>query len=374
MDHIGIITIPDYNNYGNRLQNYAVKHIFENMGFKVSSLELNDPNFEKYKERKYKLLLKKSRLLPVVFLYEMLTGGYKKAKRDQCFEKFTLEYLNVDYEPVFNENIKKKLLNKYSYFVLGSDQIWHPHVNNTPFLYFAKFSPQNRIIYFAPSFGVNDLPQNYIDIVRDGINDAECISVREKSGQKIIKDVIGKDAELLIDPTLMLDSSEWEKISKKPSKFPSHKYILKCFLGHVNDEYEGTIKKISDKLGKRIFTIADKTKSYGYTTGPQEFIYCIMNSDFVVTDSFHTVVFAILFNKPFVVFSRLDENGKSAGLDSRIDDLIANLNLTDRKYSESLCTNLEYCDFSSVPYFISSERKRVEEYLNKCLGTSQEHN
>ena len=136
MKRIGIITIPDYNNYGNRLQNYAVKCYFEEHGFLVNTLELNDELFDKKKERKYKLLLKKFHLFFVLYAFEVLKGGVSKARRYMCFEKFTQKYLAVKYSPNWDASINKKIAEGYDYIVLGSDQIWHPHVNSTPTLFF----------------------------------------------------------------------------------------------------------------------------------------------------------------------------------------------------------------------------------------------
>lgn len=130
MRKIGIITIPDYNNYGNRLQNYAVKNFFEKKGYYVETLEMNDPDFQKYKARKQKLQLKKRKMLNVIFLFEMLKGGIDKAKRERKFEEFTLKYLNVEYIPEYNDKIINYVNEKFDFFVLGSDQIWHPYVND----------------------------------------------------------------------------------------------------------------------------------------------------------------------------------------------------------------------------------------------------
>lgn len=100
---IGIITIPDYNNYGNRLQNYAVKRVFEQYGFTVDTLELNDPVFTHYQERKKKLLLKKFRLTGLVRLRERIKKGRSAAKRYTAFQSFTQKYLHTRYEPTWSE-------------------------------------------------------------------------------------------------------------------------------------------------------------------------------------------------------------------------------------------------------------------------------
>ena len=367
MDSVGIITIPDYNNYGNRLQNYAVKTIFEKRGYRVYTLEMNDSAFEKYEQRKYKLWLRKYKIRPLIFFYEVLKCGITKARRERLFEKFSVQYLNIKYEPIYNKRVVNNLLKEISFFVLGSDQIWHPYINDTPNLYFAKFVPPKRRIYFSPSFGVEELSNKYQQIVFDGLNDAIDISVREPAGQRIIEQILGKKATILIDPTLMLDAEDWKKVAKKPHNLWDEDYLLKCFLGPINREYGDVIKNIESETGLKTYTLANKEYTPGYVTGPSEFVYSIMNSKLVLTDSFHAVVFSILLNKPFVVFSRLKDNGENAGLDSRVDELLTKMKLESRKYVGDFNISLFECDFEYVQEVLDRERTLVEQFLDKNI-------
>ena len=120
MRKVGIITIPDYNNYGNRLQNYAVKKYFENKGFKVETLEMNDKSFGQRKARKIKLYLKKAHLTFLIFLFKVFSKGKNSAFRYLQFEKFTRKYLNVKYIPQWEDAVVTKIGNEYSYIVLDT--------------------------------------------------------------------------------------------------------------------------------------------------------------------------------------------------------------------------------------------------------------
>ncbi|MDF2608757.1 MAG: hypothetical protein K0R92_231 [Lachnospiraceae bacterium] len=364
MKKVGIITIPDYNNYGNRLQNYAVKRVFEKLGYTVETLELNDKAFPNYKARKWKLWLKKIKLFPIVFLFIWLKEGFYKAQRYKCFEKFTLRYLSVTFTPTYNESIVNNLKNEYSYFVLGSDQIWHPHINSTPTLYFGEFAKQVQRICFAPSFGVTKISDKYRDIVIKYLVNINKLSVREESGAKIIKEITGRDATVLIDPTMMLNAEEWDEIAQCPKNKPKQKYILGCFLGHMNTEYKEYINEVSLKIGVTIFHIAQINNKEGYVTGPSEFIWYLKNSAIVCTDSFHTVVFAILFNKPFIVFPRLTEDNISDGLDSRLDTLLNKFCLTNRKNGLVDKNSLFTCDYGNVRKTLNHEREQVYNFFS----------
>ena len=359
MKKIGIITIPDYNNYGNRLQNYAVKRFFENKGYDVVTLEMNDPKFEKYKARKFKLRLKKNNMLGFVFLFEMVKGGIHKAKRDLRFEKFTKKYLNVRYIPEYTKKQIENLNKEFSYFSLGSDQIWHPYVNTTPNLYFASFTEEDKKIYFSPSFGVEKIPNDYAELLKERLKNAKHLTVREVAGAKIIKEVLGKEAQVLFDPTLLIEKKEWDLIAKRPKGMEKGKYIASCFLGPKNEEYREKIKEINKENGISVFNLADPKMKNGYITGPSEFVYTIKNAEIVLTDSFHAVVFCILYHKQFIVFSRLNDKGEPAGLDSRIDDLLRKLHLTEYKYERNKKWDLEKIDFNFADEVIEKEKDRV---------------
>ena len=364
---IGIITIPDYNNYGNRLQNYAVKKCFCKRGYETVTLEMNDSSFKKYKARKYKLILKKYRLTMGVFLFEALTGGCAKAKRELYFEKFTKRFLNVEYIPEYTEEEISKLNRAIDYFVLGSDQIWHPIVNDTPNLYFARFTQPNRIIYFAPSFGVKELPSDYAEIVKRELGSAICLSVRETEGAEIINKLTGKKAEVLMDPTLMLNADDWSKIEQRPKDLKDEKYVLCYFLGKTSQEYEEQIGFAKEKFGSEVYYLADPTKDKGYENGPSEFLYCVHHAQMILTDSFHAAVFSIIFHKAFSVFSRLDQNYKNAGLDSRLDTLLSKLKIENHKYNtgNGLCFDTDYVFSDEI---IDIEKKKTEHFIQVSIN------
>lgn len=362
MNRVGIITIPDYNNYGNRLQNYAVREYFCKKGYETVTLEMNDFAFKKYKARKYKLFLKKYGLTMGVFLFEALTGGCLKAKRELYFEKFTKQFLNVKYIPEYTEELIVELNHKIDYFVLGSDQIWHPFVNDTPNLYFARFTQANRKIYFAPSFGVKELPLDYAEVVKKELSSAMYLSVREIEGAEIIKKLTGKQAEVLMDPTLMLAANEWSKIERRPKDLKDKKYILCYFLGEISPEYEAQIASAKKKYGAEVYYLADSTKDKGYVNGPSEFLYCIHHAQMILTDSFHAAVFSIIFHKVFNVFSRLNQDYNNAGLDSRVDTLLNKLKIGNHKYKteNGLCFDTDY---NSSDEIIESEKQKTEQFI-----------
>lgn len=367
MRKVGIITVPDYDNYGNRLQNYAVKEFFSEMGCSVDTLELNDVEFNKYKVRKLKLFIKKLKLRPLVYLFEFANGKFNKVKRYKKFEAFTENNLNVRYHPNGKLKNLKKIAQRYDYIVLGSDQIWHPTVMTTPNLFFATFAEPEKVLFFSPSFGLDHLESGYAQKVKTFLTDKTNLTVRESSGQKIIHELTSKQAMVLPDPTLCVDPGVWQKLAVPVKCIQQKPYILKYFLGNENDLYKDEFSRICSHYKADIFELAKKDCVSGYTTGPQEFLGAILNAEYVITDSFHAVVFCIIFHKSFTVFSRLNNMNEQEGLDSRIDGLLEKFQIKDRKFTFTDENDIGKIDSTGFDVTLESIKNNTTRYFDEIM-------
>mgnify|MGYP003317677163 CR=1 FL=1 len=117
----------------------------------------------------------------------------------------------------------------------------------------------------------------------------------------------------------MLYKEDWEKVMKKPESLKTDKFIIKSFLGNTSDDSWKEICRIAEERNCEIIDISDENSPY-FDMGPSEFLYLEKNAELVVTDSFHSCVFAILFSTPFVVFKR--EDNRVANMYSRIETLL----------------------------------------------------
>lgn len=357
-----IITIFDLTaNYGNRLQNYAVQNVLENMGFETESVSfLPDPlNFKcKVKHTLHKLTGYRMPGKKVFWKYGI--------PRQLVFRDFNKNYI----KSVRMTN-KKEIENiETDFFVVGSDQVWNPAwYNESPLkkdLFLLTFAKDFQKVSFSASFGVESLPDEWNGFFKNYLSRFNYISVREKAGANIVKNLTGREAEVLIDPTMMLTSDEWMKISKPPKNTDcSRPYILTYFLGGCSDERKKQIQKIADENSLKIYSLLDGDQPDIYLSGPSEFIYLISNAKLVVTDSFHACVFSFLFNKPFLVFNR---EGKRQDMMSRIENLLDILSL-QRKYVNSGCENEIFeCDYSEGFRRLEEERLKVKKFLKAALN------
>ena len=196
----------------------------------------------------------------------------------------------------------------------------------------------------------------------NGLNN---ISVREDRGKEIIQELTGRtDVEVLVDPTMLLNADEWDKVAKKPRELKNDKYILNYFLGELSEERNNEINRIAKENNCEVINILDKQSPF-YQTGPSEFLYLEKNAFLICTDSFHSSVFAILYNRPFIIFDREDKEVK---MNSRIETLISKFKLVNRNYNGKITQeNLEH-DYTEAYKILEKEREKSNRFLEKCLN------
>lgn len=344
MKKVGIVTINANSNFGNKLQNFALTKILENYDLNVTTIWHVSNTF-----------LIKEKIKSLFYFV-------KKFKRQKMFINYNKKYLNIKYV----KEISQKTNDLFDYFVVGSDQVWNYNFSDDYYLLFLKFAPKNKNISYAASFGVDLIPDNLTNTYFDGLSNIGYISVREDKGKEIAEKITNrKDIEVLIDPTMLLTSEEWDKTIKKPNRIKNEeKYILNYFLGELSNDKKMAIEKIAKENNCKIINILDKKDPF-YVSGPSEFLWLEKNAFLICTDSFHSSVFAILYNRPFIVFDREDNLVK---MNSRIETLISKLKLENRRYNGRNITekNLNH-NYDEAYKILEEERRKSENFLKRAL-------
>lgn len=352
---VGIITIVDNNNYGNRLQNLAVTKVLEDLGYHPETLVLN----QRKGSKKYILRAVRMLITPVRMYIKRTIKDQPTTMRIKKFKRFNAcNGISIRYLPFWSYEIK----NQYSYFVVGSDQIWNPTFDLGYGTEFLSFADKKQKVCFSPSFGVKNIPENKYQQFKDGLAGFEYISVRENGGAKIVYELTGKDSEVLVDPTLVVGKDTWCEIEKKPIFFEMDKgYIFEYFLGGCTKGTENLINSKSQEENLIRINVLDKT-SDAYCTDPAEFIYLIHHASAIVTDSFHAAVFSIVFGKDFMIWDRIGQEGMG-------DRIATLLELTKAIQKDSLpdggrffSTNREMVDS-----ILKNERNKVMNFLKKSM-------
>lgn len=345
MKKVGILTLFGEFNFGNRLQNYAVQEVLKKQGLEVETI-------------KY-----------IGLSAKMADTDTKQAiERLEKFKEFN-QYIKFADEILYVENkAPQQLIDNYDYIVIGSDQIWN-------FTYekifcdkiFGSFVQKDKRISFSASFGVNYTPKKETktyEICKKYLQEMKAISVREHAGVDIVKELTGRnDVELLIDPTMMLDKADWEKVMKRPKKLTKDKFILKSFLGNTHEGCYEQLKKIAEEQECEIIDISNPNSPF-YNVGPAEFLYLEKNAYLIATDSFHSCVFAMLFSTPFIVVERDDEE---ESMHSRIETLLSKFQLENRIYNGEINMERLQEDYQHIFPILEKERNKVIQFLDKAL-------
>lgn len=306
-----IFTINDYTNYGNRLQNYALFKILQDNGLEVYNAPqifckecyvcATDSPFKRIVKFLLPYSIWKKRIASVIY--------YTKDDRYKRFMEFAALY--GDAPKVIYVNKKKDILESIDasdvyYFVSGSDQVWNPDFFKNLYINMLGFASYQKKIAIAPSISVDTLEDWQKVEFQRYLPSFYALSCREKEGTDLIQEVTGLDCETLIDPTLMLDVYDWDKIIREPDFHETGKYILIYFLGKITPEYHKIISLIGKELNLKIVDVYDKSGKY-YQCGPSEFVWLIKNCELMLTDSFHGTVFSYIYDKPVKIFKRKDD-------------------------------------------------------------------
>ena len=346
---IGIVTITnDGFNFGNRLQNYALQTVLEQMGFDVDTLNRPIRGNQRFWWKRKKMVL--HYFIPYHRKIEHLKAG-----NFYFWNKRYIKWSDI----VTTDGVLPLLTKQYDYFVAGSDQIWNPKFiwGKDPYM-FLQFTRQEQRIAYAPSIGLDEISQESIQQYKDWWQGWRALSCREYSGAKIISKVINKEVPTLIDPTLLLSSNDdWKKLTKG-IKTPK-KYIFVYMLGDITGEHKEYIDTLSRENHCEIVDVMNNICYAG--CDPSKFVALIQHAERVIADSYHAMVFALLFHRPFTFIDRV---GWGMNMNSRVETLLDKFEIPIKQLDAISELNLDWNTFEQK---LDVERKKAIDYLKNAL-------
>lgn len=389
MKKVAIVSCYFQHNYGSMLQALATQMALKKLNIDNETINIEGFRHEIKKSKiKYfaraavtsDILLSKKGMVKNVLRRKVIKDDYSvnSKKRSERFEDFYKRYFNLSKRYNSIKELSTACQSTYSDVLVGSDQLWLP-ANIAADYYTLSFVPQNvNSIAYATSFGQSTLPSDSSKKASVFLKDIKNIGVREESGQKLIKDLTGRDVPVVCDPTILFSGKEWMDIQKK-EPIIKEPYILCYFLGN-NPPHREFAKRLRDVTGCKIVALVnldeyvksdnDYADFTPYDIDPADFLNLIRNSSYVCTDSFHCTVFSILYNKKFFTFRRYTRKTKTS-TNSRIDTLLKMAGLNNRLFNgdEDVKKLInQNIDFERANKRLQVEREKGYQFIRAALN------
>ncbi len=341
---IGLITFHWSTNYGAVLQAYALSETLKAQGAQVDIIDYYPRKFKK----NYFNAIKTRHI-------KKIKRRIKDVPKDKRIEQFRQKYFNRTNYYCSCKQLKRQLP-EYDCYICGSDQIWNMSYimhgeHRKTFVYFLDFAPKDKILAsYAASFGVKECDRSLKDGIKEQLMKLDFVSVRENTGVDIIKDMGIDDVCVVPDPTLLLEQQDYEELITDVGKMTGN------FVYILHNKYNDALE-IVDYLKSN-----GEELHYSDSESVEQWIANIKNAKRVITNSFHGVVFSILFRKQFVAVLI-----KNSGMNDRLLTLLEKLGLEDRIYNGDLSVIDKPIDWSMVENNLREYKKTGFDYINKII-------
>lgn len=351
---IGVISaysyIVDHINYGSLLQYYALQYYLKKEGFDIYWIRYRGAKTLKGEIRK--------KVKKVVFF----NREKEVTKIHKSFMNFCECYLEVSQNEYRTYMELVTICPKADVYITGSDQVWGGTDENN----YLNFVPAaKKKVSYAASFGVAEISAEKESVIKPWLETFDLVTVREKSGVEICNKM-GIRAQNVLDPTLLIEAEEYP-VSK--CKYSEMKYVLSYFV-NLNSDYNEQFNMISKyaerkKLDcyiigteKRLKNTPKKMKEI--FVNPLEWLSVFQSAEYIFTNSFHGVIFSIIFRKRFLF---IEQKGKTALQNERVQSVLKNLNLESRIYDPNKRVDSQISldiNWKNVEINLDEERKKTK--------------
>lgn len=348
---IGILTFHLAHNYGAVLQCYALQEVLSKMGHQVYVINYQQPYIiDQFKPK---------RLFGIrSFLKTLVKGNvkdyfYKSALpyiKDHKFKKFRNRFFRLTAACYTSNEIPDKDL-----YIIGSDQPWNPDLTGGPDLvYWGQFEKMERskIVTYAMSGSIEAIGKVGWDNIRHYCKKFDYLSFRETVLADRFTSLLEKRCFNSLDPTLLTTAQIW--VPMLNYKWQKRKYVLLYHVGGPNEIIDSMTLKAKEIAGQESLELIDASK---YLYSPSDFISLIKYAQYIVTASFHAMVFSIVFHKAFVVV----KTGQAS--DIRFNNLLSILEIEK--------TNLKDIDDISIP--IKPDYEKIDKRLEVMRKSSMDY-
>ena len=289
--NVGILTFQWANNYGALLQAHALCQALKSLGHQPRLIRFTPKNSRAPRWKGWGLNC--GREMPAF------------ARKRFRFERFRNNTLCLT-RPCDTTAELLRISRKLDALIVGSDQVWNGHIVGPDVArYFCDFvsSEDCTLISYAATFGDADQPHFTLHAAREHLPKFHHLSVRDDLTARLVEDLAGRRAELVVDPTLLHDFSDF------PVKAPVTGPYIACY--YVSSEHKAigreVVQRTRDALGLPVVAIGARKDELGADhslagIGPIEWVQAIHGASYLCTDSFHGTIFALKSETPFTAW------------------------------------------------------------------------
>ena len=305
---IALLNLPFDNNYGGNLQRYALMKVLENLGHDVTHINIRPkfglPWYKKPYSYTKRIIQKYILSKHDIIIFRERCEKKKYNKETVLSETFYNKYINHSARCYSIHEINSCTLENYEAYVVGSDQVWRKSMITKRGIRtnFLDFVDDNAIkIAYAVSFGIDTPEFSKAEQINLGklYGRFRGVSVREESAIKLChyyKWILPK-AQLVLDPTLLLSKEDYEYLINQANVENNTKGKIFCYVLDSSLKTNHTISIYSDKYNLEVVKMG---LCDSVNISIEQWLNNILNAEMVLTDSYHGVVFSVIFRRPFL--------------------------------------------------------------------------
>ena len=332
MKNIYTITCHNVYNYGAILQEYALLKYLNSNGHRAVGIRYKPDrlshhfSFTKVSSPRFN----KNVFLRFSYIVMKFPQRLALLKRKRNFDHFEKSYIPLTANVFQNDSAMYEHDFGGDVYIAGSDQIWNPmYGNGNDQNFYLGFVTDSHAIKasYAASTSVESLPREHKNLIKPWLENLDFISLREESSLGELQDM-GLHANHVLDPVFLLDRKSWVTLCQKVSK--PRRYILIYDFDNC-DRIKELAEYLSNRFDMPCIALSPRhdyvSKSY-YLYGPQIFLDLMKDATYLVTNSYHGILFGIIFQREFFFIKRKED------LNIRILDLLNLLNMDNRDFSD----------------------------------------
>ena len=327
---IGILTFwTGQDNYGQIAQCYALQSVLRRMGHEPFIVRCRPQSTLKNRLAQFVRMLKSPSARERRKNWNAIVRP--GARR---FREFLEERCVFSAETFDSFSALKKNCPEADAFIVGSDQVWNCNADVNGRIWFLDFVPaESKKIAYAASFGKIRAYAAFKAFCREKLASFDTIGVREQEGTDFCRKMGRSDAVLVCDPTLLLRKEDYCALIPDNAGTQEKKPLLCYMLGHACAFPKDVLDAFVAEKGLELHYVPSQgAENLGYyakveTPTVQGWLRLYRDAEYVVTNSFHGTVFAILMQKKFLA---LPLSGKSSGMNGRLESLLTELDLRER--------------------------------------------